>query len=99
MQSKHQLLKRKRHATVAPTVAKPVAKPAKSNALVSSWFGTVCGTVSATGWLKCVFYFSLFFSCRVYGSCFPVSIESSRRLTWFSITVCGWFLWWGFRVR
>ena len=74
-------------------VAKPVAKPVETNALVSTWFGTVCATDPATGQLKHVFYFSLFFSCRVYGTCFPVSIKSSHRLTWFSITVCGWCLW------
>jgi hypothetical protein len=89
MQSKHQLLKRKRHATVAPMVARSVAKPAKTNALVSSWFGTVCGTVPATGQLKHVFYSSLFLSCRRHGSCFFVGVVSSHRLTWFSVTVCG----------
>ena len=93
MQSKHQLLKRKGHATVAPMVARSVAKPAETNALVSTWFGTVCATDPATGRLKCVFYSSLFLTCRVYGTCFSVSIKSSHRLTWLSITVCGWFLW------
>ena len=93
MRTKHQLLKRKEHAMVAFMVAKPVAKPVETNALVSSWFGTVRATDPATGQLKCMFYSSLLLTCRGYGTCFPVSIKSSYRLTWFSIIICWWCLW------
>jgi hypothetical protein len=70
-----------------------VQKHMQTKALVFTCWCNIKCTGGCTGRLKYAFYSSLFLSCRVYGTCFFVGVESSYRLTWFSITVCWWFLW------
>jgi len=81
MQSKHQLLKRKRHVMVQTTVHHTVHKHMQTNALVFTCCCNIKCTGGCTGRLKHVFYSSLFLSCRRHGSCFPVSVKSSHCLT------------------